>query len=143
MGLAGADGEGCTGAVAGPCASNATGTTDKVASKIESLLVTSNAPLKWDHSVPRPTESLRSEIRSGSTYIRAKEFSKIYQAARNAAISVADTGGRIKSTVEHYPSGSVVARVFLSANPSVYTPLYESVARCWREKEMIQPHSLV
>jgi hypothetical protein len=48
-----------------------------------------------------------------------------------------------KSTIEHYPSGSVVARVFLTANPSVYTPVHESVAYCWREKEMIQPHPLV
>ena len=41
------------------------------------------------------------------------------------------------------PSGSVVARVFLTANPSVYTPVHESIAHCWREKEMIQPHPLV
>ena len=48
-----------------------------------------------------------------------------------------------KSTIEHYPSGSVVARVLLTANPSVYTPVHESIAHCWREKEMIQPHPLV
>ena len=41
MGLAGADGGGCTGVVAGPCASTATGKADKVASNKESLLVTS------------------------------------------------------------------------------------------------------
>jgi hypothetical protein len=46
MGLAGADGEGCTGADAGACASTATGTADKVASKKASLLVTWNAPLR-------------------------------------------------------------------------------------------------
>src|SRR5690348_10551168 len=40
-----------------------------------------------------------------------------------------------KLTIEHYPGGSVVARVFLTANPSVYTPVHESVAHCWREKE--------
>jgi hypothetical protein len=48
-----------------------------------------------------------------------------------------------KSTIEHYPSGSVVARVFLTANPSVYIPVHESIAHCWREKEMIQPHPLI
>ena len=48
-----------------------------------------------------------------------------------------------ESTIEHYPSGSVVARVFLTANPSVYTPEHESVAHCWREKKMIQPHPLI
>ena len=37
-----------------------------------------------------------------------------------------------KLTIEHYPSGSVVARVFLTANPSVYTPVHESIAYCWR-----------
>src|SRR3954447_23068761 len=63
MGLAGADGEGCTGAVAGPCPSTATGTADKVASRKESLLVSSNAPLRWAHIVPRKAES---SPRSGS-----------------------------------------------------------------------------
>src|SRR5258708_27933624 len=48
-----------------------------------------------------------------------------------------------KSTIEHYPSGSVVACVFLTANPSVYSPVHESIAHCWRDKEMIQPHPLV
>jgi hypothetical protein len=48
-----------------------------------------------------------------------------------------------KSTIEHDPSGSVVARVFLSPNPSVYASVHESVAHSWREKEMIQPHPLV
>ena len=48
-----------------------------------------------------------------------------------------------ESTIEHYPSGSVVARVLLTANPSVYTPVDESIAHWWREKEMIQPHPLV
>ncbi len=62
--------------------------------------------------------------------------------------AIADTrqrqAGRIdESTIEHYPSGSVVACVFLTANPSVYTPVHESIAHCWREKEMIQPHPLV
>jgi hypothetical protein len=46
MGLADADGEGCTGADAGACASTATGAADKTASKKESLLVTWNAPLR-------------------------------------------------------------------------------------------------
>jgi len=49
----------------------------------------------------------------------------------------------LQSTIEHYPSGSVVAGVFLTANPSVYTPVHESIAHCGREKEMIQPHPLV
>jgi hypothetical protein len=35
-----------------------------------------------------------------------------------------------KSTIEHYPSGSVVARVFLTANPSVYAPVQELIAHC-------------
>ncbi|HYR90967.1 MAG TPA: hypothetical protein VE422_43310 [Terriglobia bacterium] len=48
-----------------------------------------------------------------------------------------------KSTIEYYPSGSVVARVLLTANPSVYTPVHESIAHCGRKKEMIQPHPLV
>jgi hypothetical protein len=42
-----------------------------------------------------------------------------------------------------YPSGSVVARVFLTANPPVYTPVHESIAHRWREKEMVQPHPFV
>ncbi len=29
----------------------------------------------------------------------------------------------MKLAIEHYPSGSVVARVFLTANPSVYAPV--------------------
>ena len=37
----------------------------------------------------------------------------------------------------------MVARVFLTANPSVYTSVHESIAYRWREKEMIQPHPLV
>jgi len=48
-----------------------------------------------------------------------------------------------KSTIEHYPSGGVIARVFLTANPSVYTPVHEPAAHCWCEKKMIQPHPLV
>ena len=48
-----------------------------------------------------------------------------------------------KSTIEHYPGGSVVARILLTANPSVYTPEYELIANCWREKEMVQPHPLI
>jgi hypothetical protein len=37
----------------------------------------------------------------------------------------------------------MVARVFLTANPSVYTPEHESIAHRWRKKEMIQPHPLI
>jgi hypothetical protein len=37
----------------------------------------------------------------------------------------------------------MVARIFLTANPSVYTAMHESIAHRWREKEMIQPHPLV
>jgi hypothetical protein len=48
-----------------------------------------------------------------------------------------------KSTIEHYPSGSVVARVLLAANPSVYPSVHESIAHGWRDKEMIQPHPFV
>jgi len=48
-----------------------------------------------------------------------------------------------KSTIEYDPGGSVVARVLLTANPSVYTPVHESIAYCGREKEMIQPHPFV
>jgi hypothetical protein len=40
MGLAGAAAGGCVGVDADPCASNATGTADKAASRKESLLVT-------------------------------------------------------------------------------------------------------
>src|SRR5579862_1126573 len=47
-------------------------------------------------------------------------------------------GSHCKLTIEHDPSGSVVARVLLTANPSVYPPVHESIAHCWREKEMIQ-----
>src|ERR1051326_2438638 len=43
-----------------------------------------------------------------------------------------------ESPIEHYPRWSVVARVFFSANPSVYTPVDESLAHSGREKEMIQ-----
>jgi hypothetical protein len=48
-----------------------------------------------------------------------------------------------KSTIQYYPSGSVVVRVFLTANPSVYAPEQESIADCGREKEMVQPHPLI
>ncbi len=44
----------------------------------------------------------------------------------------------LQLTIEHYPSGSVVARVFLTANRSVYTPVHELIAHCWREKEMVR-----
>src|SRR5688572_7099543 len=37
----------------------------------------------------------------------------------------------------------MIARVFLTTNPSVYTSVHESIAYRWREKEMIQPHPLV
>ena len=47
------------------------------------------------------------------------------------------------STIEHYPSGSVIARVFLTANPSVYTTLHELIGHGPREKEVIQPHTRV
>jgi hypothetical protein len=47
------------------------------------------------------------------------------------------------STIELDPCGSVIARVFLSANPSVYTSKHETIAHCGREKEMIQPHPFV
>jgi len=53
------------------------------------------------------------------------------------------TSGYRASKIEHYPSGSVIARVFLAANPSVHTTLHESIAHCPREKEMIQSHTLV
>jgi len=33
-----------------------------------------------------------------------------------------------KSTIQHDPSGSVIARVFLTTNPSVYTAVHESIA---------------
>ena len=48
-----------------------------------------------------------------------------------------------ESLIEHYPSGSVVARVFLTANPPVYAPVDQSLAHCGREKKMIQAHTLV
>src|ERR1051325_335968 len=48
-----------------------------------------------------------------------------------------------ESPVEHYPRGSVVARVLLSTNPSVYAPMDESLAHAGREQEMIQAHPLV
>ena len=47
------------------------------------------------------------------------------------------------SIIEHYPRGCVVARVFLTANPSVYSREHQSITHCWREQEMIQPHPLV
>ena len=49
----------------------------------------------------------------------------------------------LESTIEDYPCWSVVARVLLTANPSVYTPVRELIAHCGRKKEMIQPHALV
>ena len=49
----------------------------------------------------------------------------------------------LRSTIEHYPGRSVVARVFLTAHQSVYTPMHEPIARGGREKEMVQPHPLV
>jgi len=45
--------------------------------------------------------------------------------------------------IEHYPRGSVVARVFLSPDSAVYTPVDQPLAHCGREKEMIQAHPLV
>lgn len=48
-----------------------------------------------------------------------------------------------ESPIEHYPRGSVVARVLLSANPSVYAPVDQPLAHAGREQEMIQAHSLV
>jgi hypothetical protein len=39
--------------------------------------------------------------------------------------------------IEHDPSGSMIARVFFTANPSVYTPIHESIAQGWREKAMV------
>jgi len=48
-----------------------------------------------------------------------------------------------ESLIDHYPRRSVVARVFLSANPSVYAPVDQPLAHGGREKEMIQAHPLV
>jgi hypothetical protein len=48
-----------------------------------------------------------------------------------------------ESPIEHYPRGSVVARVFLSTNPSVYAPMDQPLGHGGREKEMIQAHPLV
>jgi hypothetical protein len=31
--------------------------------------------------------------------------------------------------IEHDPSGSMIARVFFTANPSVYTPIHESIRK--------------
>jgi len=50
---------------------------------------------------------------------------------------------RTESPTEHDPRGSVVARVFFSANPSVYAPVDQPLAHGGREKEMIQAHPLV
>jgi hypothetical protein len=47
------------------------------------------------------------------------------------------------STIELDPCGSVIAGVFLSANPSIYTAKREPIAHGGREKEMIQPHPFV
>jgi hypothetical protein len=54
-----------------------------------------------------------------------------------------DDHGIVNSTIELDPCGSVIARVFLTANPSIYTPEHEPIAHCGREKEMIQPHPFV
>src|SRR5579864_2813523 len=48
-----------------------------------------------------------------------------------------------QSNLEHDPGGSVVARVFRSANPSVYAAVHESVTYRGRKQEMIQPHAFV
>src|SRR5579883_2755104 len=48
-----------------------------------------------------------------------------------------------ESPSEHYPRWRVIARVFFSANPSVYAPVDEPLAHSGREKEMIQAHPLV
>jgi hypothetical protein len=89
---------------------------------------------------------------SPSRYTSASEIS-ITQMANKRRNRV---GGRLKrrfrcpcstppceSLIEQYPRGSVVARVFLSANPSVHAPKDQSVAHCGREKKMIQAHPLV
>jgi hypothetical protein len=78
---------------------------------------------------PLKTESLRP---TSSSLLRKRRF-----------LTESCLTSHYKSTIEHYPSGSVVARVLLTANPSVYPPVHESIAHCWREKEMIQPHPLV
>ncbi len=35
------------------------------------------------------------------------------------------------------------AGIFFAANPSVYAPAYESIARSGRKQEVIQPHTFV
>jgi hypothetical protein len=45
-----------------------------------------------------------------------------------------------ESPTEHDPRGSVVASVLLSAGPSVYAPIDQSLANDGREKKMIQAH---
>src|SRR5258708_7847470 len=77
MGLAGADGGGCTGVVAGPCASTATGKADKVASNKESLLVTSKR--SFEMALTSFREKLKAAL--GASPIRryvfpAQRFSK-------------------------------------------------------------------
>ena len=51
--------------------------------------------------------------------------------------------GSSNSTAQHDPGGCVIARAFLAANPSIYAPLNQPIARCWSEQEMIQPHPFV
>jgi hypothetical protein len=77
--------------------------------------------------------------------LRMSDHALLAPACRKAPICSPDScpTSHGKSTIEHYPSGSVVARVFLTANPSVYTPVDEPIAHCGREKKMIQPHPLV
>src|SRR5688572_20790487 len=55
---------------------------------------------------------------------------------RLSTFCLGDQPQDFKSTIEYYPGGRVVARVFLTPNPSVYTSMHESIAHRGREKEM-------
>jgi hypothetical protein len=46
------------------------------------------------------------------------------------------------STIDLYPSGSMITRVFLAPDPTIYASIHESLTCRRREKEMIQPHPL-
>jgi hypothetical protein len=53
------------------------------------------------------------------------------------------SSGQARLNDRALPHGSVIARVFLTAYPSVDTPVHELIVRCWREEEMIQPHPFI
>jgi hypothetical protein len=100
-------------------------------------------PLVSAHSVEVSAGSLMEAMALGFRDLRASGLTAVLPGPATSITVRVKATAIAEHSVTQYPSGGVAARVLLTAHPSVYTPLHESIGHRWREKEMIQPHPLV